>query len=314
VEAARRHRLRAEPVALAQDHGDIGHAHAGTDHEHAAHVADEGRSLGIRSNHETGRVAQGNDRQVEGIAELQEARRLVGRVRVDGAAEVHRVVGQHPDRPTVEAGEGGHHAGGEAGTQLKGGTDIEEALDDGVDVVGAAALGGDHVAQRQLVGRLEGGAVPLLEEREIAPGGFDGRRIVGDGEVDDPVRPLHLDGADLLGRELPEAAPLDHRRAAHADVGVLGGDDDIAAAEQCGVAGEAPTEATPTSGTSPLSAAKRANASVSSPLTTAVSVSPGRPPPPSAKSTTGTRSSATTSKSRSFFLWFIWPCVPARTM
>ena len=36
-----------------------------------------------------------------------------------------------------------------------------------------------------------------------------------------------------------EAAALDHRRAAHADRGVLGGDDDVAAAEQRGVAGEA---------------------------------------------------------------------------
>jgi len=36
-----------------------------------------------------------------------------------------------------------------------------------------------------------------------------------------------------------EAAALDHRRAAHADARVLGGDHHVAAAEQCGVAGEA---------------------------------------------------------------------------
>ena len=52
-------------------------------------------------------------------------------------------------------------------------------------------------------------------------------------------------------------------------------------------------ETTPTSGTSPLSAPKRAKASVSRPVTTAMSVSPGRPPPPSAKSTTGRRSRST---------------------
>ena len=72
-------------------------------------------------------------------------------------------------------------------------------------------------------------------------------------------------------------------------------------------------DTTPTRGTSPLSAPKRAKASVSSPVTTAMSVSPGRPPPPSAKSTTGSRNLSTSSKRRSFFLWFIWPWVPART-
>ena len=72
-------------------------------------------------------------------------------------------------------------------------------------------------------------------------------------------------------------------------------------------------DTTPTSGTFPLSAPKSAKASVSSPVTTAMSVSPGRPPPPSAKSTTGRRSRSTSSKRRSFLRWFIWPWVPART-
>ena len=72
-------------------------------------------------------------------------------------------------------------------------------------------------------------------------------------------------------------------------------------------------DTTPTRGTIPLSAPNRAKASVSSPVTTAMSVSPGRPPPPSAKSTTGSRSRSTSSKRRSFFWWFIWPWVPART-
>ena len=54
-----------------------------------------------------------------------------------------------------------------------------------------------------------------------------------------PLRDLDVDRADLVGREHAEPAALDHRRAAHADVRVLGGDDDVAGAEQRGVAGEA---------------------------------------------------------------------------
>ena len=71
---------------------------------------------------------------------------------------------------------------------------------------------------------------------------------------------------------------------------------------------------TPTVGTSPLSLANSANASVSRPVTVAPSVSPGRPPPPSANKTTGSASRSTTSKSRSFLRWFMWPWVPASTV
>ena len=45
---------------------------------------------------------------------------------------------------------------------------------------------------------------------------------------------------DILSpAELAQAAAGDHGGSAHADVGVLGGDDHVAAAEQCGVSGEA---------------------------------------------------------------------------
>ena len=54
-----------------------------------------------------------------------------------------------------------------------------------------------------------------------------------------PLRALHVDRADLGGPEHTEPAALDHRRAAHPDVRVLGGDHDVAASEDRGVAGEA---------------------------------------------------------------------------
>ena len=54
-----------------------------------------------------------------------------------------------------------------------------------------------------------------------------------------PFGPLHLDRADRRRLEHAEPAALDHRRAAHADVRVLGGDHHVAAAEDRRVAGEA---------------------------------------------------------------------------
>ena len=66
-----------------------------------------------------------------------------------------------------------------------------------------------------------------------------GLDLVLDQDVDDAVGACTLDRADLLGRVDAEPAALDHRRAAHADIGVSRRDDDVAAAEQRGVAGEA---------------------------------------------------------------------------
>ena len=57
--------------------------------------------------------------------------------------------------------------------------------------------------------------------------------------VDHAVARLHLQRADLVGVDLAEAAALDHRRAAHAERDVLGGDDQVRAAGEHRVAGEA---------------------------------------------------------------------------
>ena len=63
--------------------------------------------------------------------------------------------------------------------------------------------------------------------------------LVLDEDVDDAVRRLERHRPDL-GRMIDaEPAAFDHRRPAHADRGVLGRDDHIAAAEHRGIAGKA---------------------------------------------------------------------------
>ena len=70
----------------------------------------------------------------------------------------------------------------------------------------------------------------------------------------------------------------------------------------------------PISGTWPDSAAKRPKVVQSSPATPSQSTSPGRPPPPSANSTTGKRCSAASASSRSLLRWLNTPWVPASTV
>jgi hypothetical protein len=73
-------------------------------------------------------------------------------------------------------------------------------------------------------------------------------------------------------------------------------------------------ETTPTNGTRPLSRANWPKVGTSRPVTPSRSVSPGRPPPPSASSTTGVRSSSASLNMRYCFLWLRWPWVPASTV
>ena len=124
--------------------------------EHAREVAHGRRALGRRADHEAGRVAQEQHRQLERVAQLHEARRLVGAVGVDRAAEMGGVVGDHPQRTAVDARERGDHPRAEAVAQLEHRVLVEQRLDDAAHVVDALALLGDQLAQQLLVGHRAG--------------------------------------------------------------------------------------------------------------------------------------------------------------
>ena len=96
---------------------------------------------------------------------------------------------------------------------------VGERLDHLAHVVDAQPVLRDDVAQAALVGALPR-RQRALEVRQVLLGRGDGLGLVLDGDVDDAVRHLHVHRADLLGPEHAEAAALDHRRAAHADVRV----------------------------------------------------------------------------------------------
>ena len=79
MEAAAGHRLGAQAIGLAQHDGAERHAEVGAGRRTARRaVAHQRRLLDLGPDHHAGRVAQEQDRQVEGVAELQEARGLVG--------------------------------------------------------------------------------------------------------------------------------------------------------------------------------------------------------------------------------------------
>jgi hypothetical protein len=95
------------------------------------------------------------------------------------------------------------------------------------------------------------------------------------------------DGPICSGLNTPRPPPFDHGRAAHADVAAPRGNDDVAAAQQRRIPAKQRPATIPTTGTWPLSRAKLAKVATCRPATMGMSTSPGRPPPPSANSTTG---------------------------
>jgi hypothetical protein len=102
LEAAGGHRLRAQPVALAQHHRAGGYPEVGTGDEHARDVANGGGLLGLGADHEAGGVGEEEQRQAVGVTELHEAGRLVDHRRA--AYPDARVLGGDHDIAAAEQG------------------------------------------------------------------------------------------------------------------------------------------------------------------------------------------------------------------
>jgi len=90
MKAAADHRLRAEAVSLAQNDAEQRHGEAGAGHEHAGDMAYDRGLFGFGpTDHEARRIAQRQNRNVEGIAKLHEAARPCRRrSAVDRATQV----------------------------------------------------------------------------------------------------------------------------------------------------------------------------------------------------------------------------------
>ena len=105
VERRPAHGVQPGAVRLAHDHADLGHGGLGDGRDHLGPVADDALALDLGADHEAGHVGQEHQRQVEGVAQPDEAGALVGRVDEQHAALLHRVVGHDADGMAVEAGE-----------------------------------------------------------------------------------------------------------------------------------------------------------------------------------------------------------------
>lgn len=110
-------------------------------------MAHGGGLLGFGTDHEARRVAQRQQRQPVRVAQLHEARGLVGGGRVDGAAQVARVVGDAAEGAPFDADQRGQDAAAEGGAQFEHRAGVGQRLDHGAHVVAAQPVLRDHMAQ-----------------------------------------------------------------------------------------------------------------------------------------------------------------------
>ena len=200
--------------------------------------------------HEAGDVGQVDQRDVEGVAEPDEARRLVGGVDHEHAALDLRLIGDDAGHAPADAGQPHDDLPREQLLDLEPRAGIHHPVDHLVHVEPLAlVVGHDLVDRAPGLGLDRGRPRRRLAERaghvgQVALGQLD-RFLVGGGQHVTAAGDLavHARAAQLFQRRLLADGHLDHARAADVERGLaLHHDDQIGQRRQIGRAGRRGTE------------------------------------------------------------------------
>ena len=146
-----------------------------------------------RARQEAGHILEGDEGNVEGIAEANEARRLDRRIDVEHAGQHLWLIGDDPDHASTQAREGDDHVLRVVFLHLEEGIAVDHASDHIFDVVRLVRLGRHqrvevfvHPVDR-VVGRAIGRILEVVLRKigEESLGRFDAVDIVARGEVGD---------------------------------------------------------------------------------------------------------------------------------
>jgi len=123
-------------VSFARDHADLGDAGFGVGEQHFGAVADDAAVLLVHPRQKTGRVHEGYDRQIEGIAEAHHPADFVGRVNIHHARHAGRFLGNNAHRSAVQARQANDSIGSEAGLNFEEGAAVHDLLNSSMQTVG----------------------------------------------------------------------------------------------------------------------------------------------------------------------------------
>src|SRR5688500_7881435 len=110
--------LAGDSIELSNHDGRPGHLTVARSDDHSGAGAFDSLALGLDANHEAWLICEGHDRQVERIAELDQAHDLFAGGHIRRRAE-HRVVGHYPDRIAVKSSKARHPRPSIAGSDFE---------------------------------------------------------------------------------------------------------------------------------------------------------------------------------------------------
>ncbi len=223
------HHVVGAAVGLARDDRDLRHGGLGVGEQQLGAVLDQAAILLRGARQEARHVDEGDDRDVEAVAEAHEARGLARGVAVEHAGQHHRLVGDDADRAAFHAGEAGDDVLGEALLDLEEVALVDDLQDQLLHVVGLVRVVGDQRVERAV---LAVGAVEASAARARPTCCWSGRksirrRICSSASTSFSKAPSAIDGlggvdlgaAELFGR---------HRLVGHGLHHVGAGDEHVA--------------------------------------------------------------------------------------
>ena len=152
------HDVVGAAVGLAGDDRDLRDGRLGVGVDQLGAAADDAVPLLLGAGQEAGHVDEGQHRDVERVAGPHEPGGLLGRVDVQRAGELHRLVGDDADRAALDPAEADDDVRREQRLHLEELPVVEDVLDDRVHVVGLVGRVRDERVELEVdVGDLEVG-------------------------------------------------------------------------------------------------------------------------------------------------------------
>ncbi|MNX91930.1 hypothetical protein D3C86_1240470 [compost metagenome] len=231
------HDVIGAAIGLARDDRQLGHGGLGIGEQQLGAVLDQGAVLLLGARHEARHVHQRHQRNVEGVAEADEARGLAAAVDVQHPRQNLRLVGDDADGLAVQTTEAADDVPGEVGADLEEVGLVDHLQDQLLHVVGLVRIGRDQGVQRGLVAirlviavadrRLF--AVRQGQEADQAADLGQGLQIILEGAVGDPrLAGVDAGAAQVLMADDLVGDGLHHVRAGHVHVGrVLHHEDEV---------------------------------------------------------------------------------------
>mmetsp|Transcript_36681 Transcript_36681/g.98317 ORF Transcript_36681/g.98317 Transcript_36681/m.98317 type:complete len:315 (-) Transcript_36681:866-1810(-) len=150
AEVLRAHDVVGTAVGLSRDHGHLGDGSLRVGEEELGAVADDAIVLLISARQKARDVDEGKDGDVERVGEAHETGRLHGRIDIEAASEVERVIGDDRHRAPLHPRKASDDIFGGVGHYLEERVAVHHLVDDRAHIISYVGVVGHQMAKRRL--------------------------------------------------------------------------------------------------------------------------------------------------------------------